>query len=137
MYEQIGDVRSFLDAGQLRPILMFSAASPAAGSAVPTSGQLGLGNGVPQFRAFVVKAGTPAAVVSGLAAAIERIATSADYKTFLETQTAAGDSFIAAGGARSFMDRELAQMQQVVQGLPMHAQYLFSDKEPGELPDQY
>jgi tripartite-type tricarboxylate transporter receptor subunit TctC len=60
IYEQLGDVRSFVEAKQLRPILVFSRAQPGAASGgVPTSVELGLGNGLEQFRAFVVKAGTP------------------------------------------------------------------------------
>ena len=138
LYEQLGDVRSFIEARQLRPILKFGPAQPtAAGGGVPTSGELGLGNGLDQFRAIVVKAGTPAQVVAALAAAYEHIGKSPEFKAFLEKEFAAGDSFVAAGGARAFMERDLAQMKHVVDGLPMHAQYLFDDKPPQELPTGY
>ena len=138
VYEQLGDMRNFVEAKQLRPILMFAKAQPAAGSGgVPTSGELGLGNGLDQFRAFVVKAGTSPQAIAALAAAFERIGASPEFKAFLEKQFAAGDSFVAVKGARAFMDRDLAQMKQVVDGLPMHAQYLFDDKPPQELPTGY
>ena len=138
LYEQLGDVRSFIDAKQLRPILTFSRAQPGAASGgVPTSGELGLGNGLEQFRAFVVKAGTSPQAVAALATAFERIGASTDFKGFLEKQFAASDSFVAVKGARTFMERDLAQMKQVVDGLPMHAQYLFDDKLPQELPEGF
>lgn len=138
LYEQPGDVRSLIEAGQLRPILMFGPAQSAAASGgVPTSGELGLGNGLAQFRALVVKAGTDPQVVSALAEAYARAGASPEFKAFLEKQLAAGDSFVAASGARAFMQRELTQMKQVVDGLPMHARHLFDDKDPEELPTQF
>ena len=138
LYEQLGDVHSFVEAKQLRPILMFSRAQPGATSGgVPTSGELGLGNGLEQFRAFIVKAGTSPQAVAALATAFERIGTSPAFTGFLEKQFAASDSFVAVKGARTFMERDLVQMKQVVDGLPMHAQYLFDDKLPQELPQGF
>ena len=137
MYEQLGDVRRFIDAKQIRPVLVFGKAPSATAAGVPASGELGLGNGLDQFRAIVVKAGTPAPVVTALAEAFERIGKSPEFKSFLDQQIAASDSFVAPGGARAFMERELAQMKQVVDRLPMHSQYLFADKDPQELPAQY
>lgn len=135
LYEQLGDVHSFVDAKKLRPILVFSRAqSGAASGGVPTSGELGLGNGLEQFRAFVVKAGTNPQVVAALATAFERIGTSPEFKGFLEKQFAASDSFVAIKGSHATMERDLAQMKQVVDGLPMHARHLFDDKSPEELP---
>ena len=135
LYEQMGDVRSYVEAKQMRPILIFKPAQPGTNnSGVPTSGELGLGNGLEQFRAFVVKAGTNPQAVAALATAFERIGTSPEFKVFLEKQFAASDSFVAVKGARTVMEHDLAQMKQVVNGLPMHAQYLFDDKPPQELP---
>ena len=135
LYEQLGDVRSFVEARQLRPILRFNRAQPGVASdGIATSGELGLGNGLEQFRVFVVKAGTNPQTVAALATAFERIGTSPDYKDFLKKQFAASDSFVAIKGARTSMDRDLALMKQVVGKLPMHAQYLFEDESPQELP---
>ena len=135
LYEQLGDVHSFVEAKQLRPILVFSRAQPGGASdGIPTSVELGLGNGLEQFRVFVVKAGTNPQTVAALATAFERIGTSPDYKDFLKKQFAASDSFVAIKGARTSMDRDLALMKEVVGKLPMHAQYLFEDEQPQELP---
>lgn len=135
LYDQLGDVRSFVEAKQLRPILIFNRAQQGgADGGVPTSGELGLGNGLEQFRAFVVKAGTNPQVVAALAMAFERIGTAPEFKIFLEKQFAASDSFVAVKGARAFMERDLAKMKQVVDGLPMHAQYLVDDHPQHEMP---
>ena len=138
LYEQMGDVRNFVEAKKLRPILSFTKAQPGVASGgVPTTGELGLGNGLEQFRAFVVKAGTSPQVVAALATAFERIGTSPDYKSFLEKQVAARDSFVAVTGARTFMERDLARMKLVVDSLPLHAQHLFHDKPHTELPEGF
>ena len=86
---------------------------------------------------FENEAGTNPEAVAALAAALERIGKSPEFKGFLDKQFAASDSFIALKGARAFMERDLGQMKQVVDGLPMHAQYLFDDKHPDELPVGY
>ncbi len=135
LYEQMGDVRSFVESKQMRPILIFNRAQPGnANGGIPTSGELGLGNGLEQFRAFVVKAGTSPQVVAALAAAFEHIGTSPDFKSFLDKQVAEVDSFVALKEARTVMERDLIRMKQVVEGLPMHAQHLFDNKSTGELP---
>lgn len=139
IYEQLGDVRSFVEAGQLRPILMFSNVLRAHGvPGVPTSREVGIGDGLPQFRAFVVKAGTDPTVIARLAGALERISASPDYRTFLDKQHADPASFVGFGGARAFLDRELARMKRVVDALPMHAQYLYDElKDDSDLPPQF
>ena len=138
LYEQAGDVHDFVAAGRLRPILQFGPPQGAvATGGVPVSGDLGLGNGLRQFRAFVVKAGTSPQALAALTATVERIGGSAEFKTFLDRQFAARDSYVPAQAAPGFMERELVQMKKIVDGLPMHAQYLFDDLEPGELPAQF
>lgn len=140
IYEQLGDVRSLVEAGKLRPILMFSNVLRAPGAlGVPTSREVGLGDGLPQFRAFVVKAGTDPAVVARLASALERMSTSPQYKAFLENQLADSESFIGFNGARAFLDRELVRMKQTVDALPMHAQYMFDELKESfaDLPAQF
>ena len=138
LYEQLGDVRSLVDGKLLRPILTFSRAQPGAASGgVPTSGELGLGNGLEQFRAFVVKAGTNPQEIAALAAAFERIGTSPEFKGFLVKQSAASDSFVAIKESRTYMEHDLAQMKKAVDGLPMHAQFLFDDKLQKEPPEGF
>lgn len=137
LYEQPGDVRNFVDAGQMRPLLMFSAARVPEFKDVPASGEIGLGNGLPQFRAVVVKRGTDPQIVKTLTEAFGRIASTPEYKTFIARQMAAADSFVPGGNARAFMLGQMDVMKQVVIGLPLHARFPLDDKSPEELPPQF
>ncbi|EDM71852.1 hypothetical protein RAZWK3B_17078 [Roseobacter sp. AzwK-3b] len=59
LFEQPGDVRSFLDAGQMKPILTILNERPAAFADVPTHREVGADfDPLTRFRGFYVKAGT-------------------------------------------------------------------------------
>ena len=132
LYEQPGDVRNFIDAGRMRPIMMFSAARSQDFKDVPTSGELGMGTGLIQFRALVVKAGTDPQIVRRLVDSIARIASAPEFKSFLSRQFATADSFVAADGARTFMRRQMDEMKQVVEELPLHARFPLDNKHRDE-----
>ena len=59
LYEQAGDVRQFIVNKQIRPILVFGTKRLPAFADVPCSYELGYKIALPQFRSYVVKAGTP------------------------------------------------------------------------------
>lgn len=108
LYEQAGDVRSYLDSGRLKPLIFFSPTRLAAPFAdVPVAGDLGYDILLPQVRAVMIKAGTDAQRLSVLAASVERFALSAEYKAFLDQQLALTDSFIPGKSAQAFLDSEL------------------------------
>ncbi len=68
LFEQPGDVRSFIDAGQMIPILTFLPERPAAFADTPTHGEMGADfDALTRFRGFYVKTGVPENVVSFLA----------------------------------------------------------------------
>ena len=129
LYEQYGDVRAFVDEKKIRPILMFSAARVPAFADVPASRELGLGDGFDQFRAIVVKAGTDPAKIKTLSDALAKVAGTPQYKTFLETQAASNDSYIASKDAAAFLQTQLDAMKKIVQALPLHARYIFDNDE--------
>src|SRR5262249_26151644 len=70
LYEQIGDVRSFVDGKQMKPVILFAEKRDPAFADVPTSVELGHKVTLPQFRAIVVKAGTDSKIVKVLADAM-------------------------------------------------------------------
>ncbi|MBI4206550.1 MAG: tripartite tricarboxylate transporter substrate binding protein, partial [Betaproteobacteria bacterium] len=111
LYEQLGDVKSFLDGKQMRPILIFSeAAFPAFGN-VPASFDLGHRIAVSQFRSIVMKAGTDQGRVKAVSDALAKVAATDDYKAWLKAQYADEKSFIPAAGAVAFMKGELETMR--------------------------
>ena len=111
LYEQLGDVKSFLDGKQMRPIVIFSDQRFPAFPDVPTSKELGHDIAISQFRAIVMKAGTDPQRVNTVSNALEKAAATADYKDWLKAQYADEASFIAASKAVAFMKHELDVMR--------------------------
>ncbi|HSQ81553.1 MAG TPA: tripartite tricarboxylate transporter substrate binding protein [Casimicrobiaceae bacterium] len=111
LYEQAGDVRQFILNKQIRPIIMFGKERLPAFKDIPTSHELGYDIALPQFRSFVVKAGTPADRVKMLSDAMAKVAAEPEYKKFLDEQFAAKDSFIPADKAEAFLQAQLADMK--------------------------
>jgi tripartite-type tricarboxylate transporter receptor subunit TctC len=108
LYEQAGDVRSFLEAGQLKPLIFFASKRlPAPFADVPVSGELGYDILLPQVRAVLAKAGTDPERLRLLSESVERFANSTEYRKFIDQQMALPDSFIPAKPAQAFLQGEL------------------------------
>lgn len=111
LYEQAGDVGQFLANKQIRPIIMFGKQRLAAFKDVPCSHELGYQVALPQFRSFVVKAGTPADRVKLLSDAMAKAAATDEYRKFLHDQYAADDSFIPADRAGAYLQQQVEDMR--------------------------
>jgi tripartite-type tricarboxylate transporter receptor subunit TctC len=114
LYEQAGDVASFLNNKQMRPLLTFGKERLPAFKDTPSSYELGIPIALPQFRAIVVRAGTPPDRVAKLADALAKVAVAPEYKTFLQNQFAAENSFIDAKKATQFINDQLDDMKKAV-----------------------
>lgn len=111
LYEQAGDVRQFIDNGEIKPAMVFGTERFPAFPDVPTSYELGYKVALPQFRSIVVRAGTPPERIELLSKALAEIAKSEEFKQFLEAQHAAPDSFLAGEEAVQFVARQLEDMR--------------------------
>jgi tripartite-type tricarboxylate transporter receptor subunit TctC len=111
LYEQAGDVRQFIDSKQIRPIILFGKERLPAFKDVPASYELGYKIALPQFRSFVVRAGTPPERVKVLADAVAKAAATSEYKKFLIEQHADPNSFIDAQGSVPFFKAQLEDMK--------------------------
>ena len=111
LYEQLGDVKSFLDSKQMRPVIVFADQRFPVFKEVPSSKELGHDIVINQFRAVMMRAGTDAARVKVISDALAKAAATDDYKAYLKDQYADADSFIPASGALAFLKGELAKMQ--------------------------
>jgi tripartite-type tricarboxylate transporter receptor subunit TctC len=111
VYEQLGDVKSFLDGKQMRPVVIFADKRFPAFSNVPTGKELGHDIIINQFRAVIMKAGTDAARVKAVSDALAKVAGTDDYKAWLKDQFAEAGSFVPAAGAAAFMKGELDAMR--------------------------
>lgn len=83
LFEQPGDVRSFLDSGQMKPILTFLNERPSVFADTPTHREAGADfDALTRFRGFYVRKGVPANVVAFLSDACARGFQTADYQAF-------------------------------------------------------
>lgn len=111
LYEQVGDVRSFVDGKQMRPVIVFGDKRMDAFKDVPSSVELGHKVTLPQFRMVIVKAGTDQARIKTLAAALEKVAKDPEYKAYLEEQYADPNSYVPSEEAAKFLQGELQSMK--------------------------
>ena len=111
LYEQAGDVRQFIVNKQVKPVIIFAKQRLPAFKDVPCSTELGFNVTLPQFRSYVVKAGTPPDRVKMLSDAMAKVCATDEYRKFLEEQFAASDSFVPADKAQAFMQAQLADMK--------------------------
>jgi tripartite-type tricarboxylate transporter receptor subunit TctC len=114
LYEQVGDVRSFVDGKQMRPVILFAGKRDPRFPEVPTAVELGHNVTLPQFRAIVVKRGTDPTIVRTLADALAAAARDPEYVAYLKDQYAAAESFVAAADTKAFLDNELNAMKQLI-----------------------
>jgi tripartite-type tricarboxylate transporter receptor subunit TctC len=112
LYEQAGDVAQFLNGKQMRPLMVFGKERSADFKDVPSSHELGYQVALPQFRAIVVRAGTPPERVKALSDTLAKVAATPEYKTFLKEQFADPDSFVDASKASAYLKEQLDDMKQ-------------------------
>jgi tripartite-type tricarboxylate transporter receptor subunit TctC len=111
LYEQTGDVRSYFDGGKIRPLIFFypHRLNIPQFKNVPVGKEFGYTVALPQFRAIVVKAGTPPAIVKKLSGELRKAAQTPEFKAYLKSQYADPNSYVPADKARKFMDAWLKQ----------------------------
>lgn len=114
LYEQAGDVRSFLDGKQIRPVLFFSAKPVELYPDVPYSKKLGYDVTLTQFRAIILRAGTDPKVTKALVSALDLAAKQPDYAAYIKQQYADPDSYVPADHALSYMENWLKEAKQLL-----------------------
>lgn len=114
LYEQAGDVRSFLDSKQMKPLIFFAAKRHPEFKDIPVSKELGYDITLPQRRAVVVKAGTDAQKVKVISDSLAKVAANPEYKAYLKEQYADEDSYHAAKESLAIMEADLEAMKKTV-----------------------
>jgi tripartite-type tricarboxylate transporter receptor subunit TctC len=114
LYEQIGDVRSFVDGKQMKPILFFSEKRDAGYPDVPTAAEVGHMVSLPQFRSIIVRSGTDPGIVKKLGEVLADTVRDPEYVAFLKHEYADPDSFVPAAGSGAFLDNLLKGMKQLI-----------------------
>jgi len=115
LYSPAGNIGSFVESKQMRPVLFLNADRLQEFPQVPTSKELGYDITLPQRRAVIVKAGTDPARVQALSQALGRAVATPKYKAFLKESLAAADSYLPTNEALAVMQRDLDDMRRIVQ----------------------
>lgn len=111
LYEQAGDVRSFLEAGQFKPVIHFAKARGDFPD-VPTATELGDPLTAKAYRGIIIRADTPPEITQKLIDTLQEVAASADFKAYLAQQYAAADSALFGTAANELIAAELAAAKQ-------------------------
>jgi tripartite-type tricarboxylate transporter receptor subunit TctC len=106
LVEQAGDIRTFLTSNQMRPLVFFADQPQFGYESVPLAKDSGFTIAISQFRSMVMRAGSDPKHVAVMAAAVEKIARSDDFKKYLADELAFADSFIPAAQTAAFFERE-------------------------------
>jgi tripartite-type tricarboxylate transporter receptor subunit TctC len=106
LYEQAGDIRQYLEAKQLRPLIIFSHKRHPAFPRVPTSLELGFEITLPQFRTIVARAGTPAERVKKLADTFKEAMGTPEWKKFASSLYFAPDSYMGSNELQPWIASE-------------------------------
>jgi len=107
LYEQAGDVKSFIESNRIRPLLSLTEQRFPLFKDVPTAKELGYNIWTPQIRWIFMRAGTDPARVQVIANALAKMAASDEYKAYLKGEWAAPDSFVPAKDARAYIQKTL------------------------------
>lgn len=115
LYEQTGDVRSYVDSKQMRPVILFYPKPLDIGpfKGVPVTGQYGIHISLPQLRTVIVKAGTDPAIVAKLSKALGEVAKTPEFKKYLDDQYADPDSYLPAKEANEYMEKWLEKAHKI------------------------
>lgn len=113
LFTQPGDVVSYINGKQLRPILMFADQRDAKFPDIPFSKDVGLDSSLIHFRAVFVKAGTPPAIVQKLTEAVDKVAASPGYLSALDGEGALRNSVVPAHKASEFIQTWLRDARRI------------------------
>jgi tripartite-type tricarboxylate transporter receptor subunit TctC len=111
LYEQAGDIKSYLNNKQMRPLLSFTDARFPAYKDTPTAKELGYDIITPQVRWVYMKAGTDPQRVKAVSDALTKMSKTPEYLAYLKDEYAAPDSFVPASEARQFLQKMLDQVR--------------------------
>jgi len=115
LFEQPGDVRNFLDAGEFKPILTIFDERPDVFADVPTHREMGMDfDPLLRFRGFYVNKDAPADRVAWLQWAFQRGYCEDSYQAYNESKfMTVIDSYRDTEGAKELITRSIAQYREV------------------------
>lgn len=112
LYEQAGDMKQYLDAKQIRPLIIFATKRLAAFPDVPCSKELGFDITLPQFRSIATKKGIPADRARILVDAFKKAMDTPDWKKFAAEQYLDPESYMGPEEFTPWVAGEVETMRQ-------------------------
>ena len=117
LYSPSGNVVSFVNGKQMRPVVFLNAERLADFQQTPTSKELGYDITLPQRRAVIVKAGTDPQRVAMLSNAIAKVVQSDKYKQYLKESFASEKSYVPTRESLELMRSDLSGMKKIVESV--------------------
>ena len=114
LYAQFGDLISYLQSNQLRPILALADKRIPEYPAIPTAKELNYRIDITHFRAFAVKNGTEGQRYDTLVGAMNAAAQTPDYKRMLADEAAVPDSYISGPAAQAYVQKWVVNVQDMI-----------------------
>jgi len=111
--EPDGNLRRYIESGQMRPLIVFDTKRVPDMPSTPTALELGYKVALSSWRAIVIKAGTDPQIVQFLSDALDRVYKSPDYQQFLDYTWSAKDSFVPAKDMTGFLRTAQQQMDEI------------------------
>lgn len=111
LYEQAGDIRSFIENKQLAPVLFLANQPVAQFPDVPTTKSIGVNLVLDQFRAVMAKAGTPPEQLKVLSDKVAEAARLPEYTKFLDDQWAAPTSVLVGDAALKYIEQQIEALK--------------------------
>lgn len=119
LFEQAGDIKQYLDAKQLRPLIIFAHQRNPSFPDIPCSVELKLDVTLPQFRSIVAKAGTPPERIKVLADAFQKAMETPEYKKFAQDQYLDPHSFMGPDKFPAWVASEVKTMEKFMKDFGM------------------
>ena len=111
LYEQAGDIKQYLEAKQLRPLIVFSHKRFPAFPDIPCSVELGYDLILPQFRSIVTKKGVAAERGKILAEAFKKAMENPEWNKFAQDQYLDPESYMGPDKLPAWIASEVETMR--------------------------
>lgn len=111
MCDPNGNVRRYVESGQIRPVVVFSAKRVPQIPTTPTATELGAKVTIDEWRSIVVKAGTDPAKVAFLSDALARVYKTAEFQEFLKQTWSDPDSFVPGKEVAAYFSAREGEMK--------------------------
>ncbi len=113
LYEQAGDMRSFIDSNQVKPVLFLSKTKVTPFTDVTTTQDLGMDLVLDQFRTVMAKAGTPADRLKLLQEKTAEAGKSDEFVKFLEQNWADPNSLVVGDAATAYIKDQIESLKAI------------------------